>query len=135
MTDANVIDRLRLVIDEMYPGDVQALHGYVNDRPEPLSMRRGETWAANRVLEGGADFNASGLPGVDSVSEAAGPEPLSFGTPSPRPELFGCIRLDGGVRAGLEDLLGRKVGLAESVAPHASEPSFSPISPVPDSAP
>ncbi|MDE0227085.1 MAG: PKD domain-containing protein [Gammaproteobacteria bacterium] len=135
MTDANVIDRLRLVIDEMYPGDVQALHGYVNDRPEPLSMRRGETWAANRVLEGGADFNASGLPGVDSVSEAAGPEPLSFGTPSPRPELFGCIRLDGGVRAGLEDLLGRKVGLAESVAPHEPEPSFSPISPVPDSAP
>lgn len=139
MTDANVVERLRLVIDEMYPGDAQSLHGYVNDRPAPLSMRRGETWAANRVLEGGADFNARGLPGVNPLSEAAGPEPLSFGTPSPRPELLGCIRLDGGVRAGLEDLLGRKLGLAESIVPHAPAPPVSPIpppvSPVPDLAP
>lgn len=135
MVDANVVDRLRLVIDEMYPGDAQALHGYVNDRPAPLSMRRGETWAANRVLEGGEDFNARGLPGVDPLSEARGAEPLSFGTPSPRPELFGCIRLDGGVRAGLEDLLGRKLRLAESMEPHAPAPPVSPISPVPDRVP
>ena len=135
MADANVVDRLRLVIDEMYPGDAQALHGYVNDRPAPLSMRRGETWAANRVLEGGEDYNARGLPGVDPLSEARGSEPLSFGTPSSRPELFGCIRLDGGVRAGLEDLLGRKLRLAESIVPHAPAPPVSPISPVPDRVP
>ena len=126
VTDANVIDRLRLVIDQMYPGDAQALHGYLNDRPAPLAMRRGETWAANRVLEGGADFSSSRLPGVDPLSVARVPEPLSFGTPSPRPQLFGCIRLDGGVRAGLEELLGRKAGLAESVAPHAPAAIYDP---------
>ncbi len=107
MTDANVIDRLRLVVDELYPGDAQEMHGYLNDRPAPLSMRRGETWAANRVLQGGADFSSTGLPptGVDPLSGRAAPEPPSSGSPSPRPELIGCLRVDGGVMAGLKDLL------------------------------
>ena len=108
MTDANVIDRLRLVIDELYPGDAQRLHGYLNERPGPLSMRRGDTWAENRVLEGGEDFSSEGLPGpgAEPLWEGAGREPRSFGSPSPRPELLGCLRVDGGVKAGLEDLLG-----------------------------
>ena len=59
MTDPAVIDRARRVIDLIYPGDVQALHGYLNDRPAPLPMRRGDTWAENLVLDGGADFNAA----------------------------------------------------------------------------
>ena len=119
MTDANVIDRLRLVIDVLYPGDAQALHGYLNERPAPLPMRRGETWAANRVLEGGAEFNSSALPGtdVDPLSRDAGLQPRSFGTPSLRPELVGCIRVDGGVMAGLEDLLGPSPAPPESGAP------------------
>ena len=110
MADANVIERLRFVIDELYPGNAQEVHGYLNERPAPLPMRRGDTWAANRVLEGGEDFSSKGLPGpgVDPLSGEAGPEPLSLGSPSPRPELIGCIRLDGGVKAGLEDLLGLK---------------------------
>ena len=108
MTDVNVIDRLRLVIDEMYPGDAQLMHGYLNDRPAPLSMRRGDTWWDNQVLEGGEDFSSKGPlgPGVEPLRADAGPEPRSFGSPSPRPELVGCLRVDGGVRAGLKDLLG-----------------------------
>lgn len=106
MTDANVIDRLRFVVDEMYPGDAQELHGYLNARPAPLPMRRGDTWADNRVLEGGEDFSSRGLPGPGVEPLSASPEPLSFGSPSPRPELVGCLRVDGGVKAGLKDLLG-----------------------------
>ena len=117
MTDANVIDRLRLVIDEIYPGDAHVLHGYLNERPTPLPMRRGDTWADNRVLEGGEDFNSRGLPGagLEPLSAVVDPEPLSFGSPSPRPELVGCLRIDGGVKAGLEDLFGLGQVLPESV--------------------
>ena len=117
MTDANVIHRLRLVIDELYPGDAHVLHGYLNERPAPLPMRRGDTWADNRVLEGGEDFNSRGLPGagLEPLSEVVGSEPLSFGSPSPRPELVGCLRVDGGVKAELEDLFGLGQVLPESV--------------------
>jgi len=58
MTDPAVIDRARRVIDVIYPGDSQAMHGYLNARPAPLPMRRGETWAENLALDGGSDFNA-----------------------------------------------------------------------------
>lgn len=116
MTNANVIDRLRLVIDEMYPGDAQALHGYLNARPAPLPMRRGDTWADNRVLEGGEDFSSKGPPGppVEPLSAGLGPESPPLGSLSPRPQLLGCIRVDGGVKAGLEALFGR--ALPESAA-------------------
>ena len=57
MTDPLVIGRARRVIDLIYPGDKQALHGYLSARPAPLPMRRGDTWGENLILDGGADFN------------------------------------------------------------------------------
>ena len=57
MTDPAVIGRARRVIDLIYPGDKQALHGYLSARPAPLPMRRGDTWGENLILDGGADFN------------------------------------------------------------------------------
>lgn len=109
MTDANVIDRMRWVIDELYPGNAQELHGYLNERPAPLQMRRGETWAENLVLEGGADYS-SVTPGSMRAEGAAS------GTAAQSPELFGCIRVDGGVKAALADLRRRR-GLGASERP------------------
>ena len=96
MSDPRVIDRMRFVIDAMYPGDAQELHGYLGNRPAPLPMRPGETWAENIVLDGGGRFNAP------PVGGAAAP----FGTDVPgRPRLVGCLRVDG-LPAGLRELLG-----------------------------
>ena len=50
MTDPAVLDRARHVIDLIYPGAVQAMHGYLEARPAPLPMRRGDTWGENLVL-------------------------------------------------------------------------------------
>ena len=73
MTDPAVIDRTRWVIDAVYPGDLQAVHGYLNDRPAPLPMRRGDTWADNVELEGGGEFNAGlVLPGAGLPAPAFG---------------------------------------------------------------
>ena len=75
MTDPAVIDRARRVIELIYPGDAQALHGYLNARPAPLPMRRGETWRANVVLDGGDDFNtALGTQGHTQSSTGLVPE-------------------------------------------------------------
>ncbi len=95
MSDPNVIDRMRFVIDAMYPGDAQQLHGYLDTRPAPLPMRRGETWAENIVLAGGGRFNAPPLGGAGARS-SAGPG---------RPPLLGCLRVDG-LPGELRELLG-----------------------------
>ena len=139
MTDPNVIDRLRLVIDQMYPGDLQELHGYLDGRPAPLPMRRGDTWAENRQLEGGEDFNPDAPPiGKQALSfeGAIHGQPFATWRPVPphpdssanekadprlrgaqrmppgrarvRPELLGCIRVDGGLKEELDELIGRR---------------------------
>ena len=100
MTDAAVIDRMRWVIDTMYPGDAQSLHGYLNARPAPLPMRRGDTWADNLVLEGGAEFN-SGFAAPGEILEAS----LS-GSGAGYPSLVGCIRVSDGAPAALRERLG-----------------------------
>ncbi|MDE0421766.1 MAG: PKD domain-containing protein [Gammaproteobacteria bacterium] len=84
MTDPAVIDRARRVIDLIYPGDAQAMHGYLAARPAPLPMRRGETWAENLVLEGGADFNAP--------AHSKGPLKPLAGTRAERPFLAWASR-------------------------------------------
>ena len=96
MTDPNVIDRMRFVIDAMYPGDAQELHGYLGARPAPLPMRRGDTWAENVVLAGGGRFNAPPLGGAAAprIADTHG-----------HPPLVGCLRVDG-LPAGLRELLG-----------------------------
>ena len=95
MSDPNVIERMRFVIDAMYPGDAQALHGYLTGRPAPLPMRPGETWAENVVLAGGGRFHAPPL-GNAGARSAAGSRP---------PQLLGCLRVDG-LPAELRELLG-----------------------------
>ena len=97
MTDPNVIDRMRFVIDAMYPGDAQELHGYLNARPAPLPMRPGETWAENVPLDGGGRFNAPPL-GWGGGSMVTG-EPGG-------PRFVGCLRVDGDLPAGLRERLG-----------------------------
>lgn len=95
MSDPNVIDRMRFVIDAIYPGDAQELHGYLDGRPAPLPMRRGETWAENVVLAGGGRFHAPPLANAGARS-AAGSRP---------PPLLGCLRVDG-LPGELRELLG-----------------------------
>ena len=97
MTDPSVIDRMRFVIDAMYPGDAQELHGYLNGRPAPVPMRAGETWAENVPLDGGGRFGAPplGWVGGSAVTGAPG-----------GPRFVGCLRVDGGLPAGLRERLG-----------------------------
>lgn len=99
MTDPAVIDRTRWVIDALYPGDVQAVHGYLNDRPAPLPMRRGDTWADNVELEGGGEFN-TGL-----VLPGAGLSATAFDE-AWHPRLVGCIQVPDRAPAALRARLG-----------------------------
>lgn len=108
MTSPTVIDRTRLVLEEMYPGDVAELVDYVTDRPAPLPMRRGESWEDNLVLEGGDSFSAKALPSPTSPIAsgrsvlAGGPElqrlvaALAANKPSAetRDIYLGCIRIE-----------------------------------------
>lgn len=128
-TDPAVIERARWVIDGIYPGDAQALHGYLNARPAPLPMRRGDTWADNLVLDDGADFNVA--PGVQGRSRpstgsrtgqpilAWSPriemtpiskrhtKPQPFGSDSTRHgRLVGCILVPDEASAALRERLG-----------------------------
>lgn len=100
MTDPAVIDRARRVVDVIYPGDAQAMHGYLNARPAPLPMRRGDTWAENTVLDGGADFNAAPV--------ASGRLQPSTATGTPKPNLVGCILVPGDAAPELLERLGLK---------------------------
>ena len=99
MTDPAVIDRSRWVIDALYPGDAQALHGYLNTRPAPLPMQPGDTWADNVVLQGGDDFSSGApLPGGAPIT-------LSLGTGAGY-DLVGCIHVPDGAPAALRQRLG-----------------------------
>ena len=99
MTDPAVIDRARWVIDALYPGDTQALHGYLNARPAPLPMRGGDTWADNVVLQGGDGFSSGAtLPGGAPIA-------LSLGTGAGY-NLVGCIHVPDGAPAALRKRLG-----------------------------
>ncbi len=99
MTDPAVIDRTRWVIDAVYPGDLQAVHGYLNERPAPLPMRRGDTWADNVELEGGGEFNAGLV-----LPRAGLPAPVLGEARHPR--LVGCILVPDGAPAALRARLG-----------------------------
>ena len=102
MADEAVIDRARLVIDALYPGDAQALHGYLNARPAPLQMRRGDTWADNLVLEGGA---SSSPPAV--VPGSARPRAnVPTGQHATQLNLVGCILVPEGGPAAFRESLG-----------------------------
>lgn len=130
MTDPAVIDRARRVIDVIYPGDAQAMHGYLDARPAPLPMRRGDTWRENLVLDGGSDFNADAHAsgrltaptgaGVEQPILAWGPrndmtnvrqrdyksrasDDGHHGRPG---RLVGCILLPDGIPAELRERLG-----------------------------
>lgn len=72
MTDASVIHRMRRVIDLLYPGDRDALHGYLNSRQAPLEMRSGDTWDENIVLEGGEEFSS----GATRLASGGGSAPV-----------------------------------------------------------
>ena len=99
MTDPAVIDRTRWVIDALYPGDVQAVHGYLNERPAPLPMRRGDTWADNVEIEGGGEFNTGlVLPGAGLPAPALGA--------ARHPRLVGCILVPDGAPTSLRARLG-----------------------------
>ena len=133
IADPLVIDRTRFVLEAMYPGDVNAMVGYVSNRPAPLPMRVGDSWASNVQLAGGEDFSSRAPP-----SASAWPEPSAGGSemPAPRsmrldsglstapagsategPENYlGCIRLDGVPVAFRERLLGLT---AQDVSPVA----------------
>ncbi|MCY4012719.1 MAG: hypothetical protein OXG82_08400 [Gammaproteobacteria bacterium] len=96
MTDPNVVDRTRFVIDAIYPDDLGQLHRYLDARPAPLPMRPGDTWAENVVLDGGAQFN------VPPPHSAGG---RASGVPSARSTLVGCLRADG-LPAAFRERLG-----------------------------
>ena len=98
MTDPHAVDRVRWLIEEFYPGNRQELTGYLDGRPEPLSMRQGDTWEDNLVLEGGEEFNDEPLP-------ASGPRDLTLHDAPKYPTLIGCIRVERDVPTALAERL------------------------------
>ena len=108
MTDPMVIDRTRFVLEAMYPGDVGELVDYVSNRPAPLSMRSGESWEDNLVLEGGDSFSSKAVPNATSPvatrrpALVAGPglqrlvAALAANKPSAETQgiYLGCIRIE-----------------------------------------
>lgn len=115
MADEPVIDRARLVLNAMYPGDVERLTAYLDGRPAPLPMRVGDSWRDNVVLDGGADFSSRAPAGKSASGEAGWLASAGRGTGAANVgahagSYLGCIRMDERSSKSLSELLERPRG-------------------------